>query len=54
MWEMTLDLAAEGTVMVFGEAIAPDEVEDRLKDTLDRPMGQTADLVIVYLVPGHP
>jgi hypothetical protein len=40
--------------MVSGEAITLDEVEDRLKDTLDRKTGQTVDLVIVYLVPGHP
>jgi hypothetical protein len=39
MWEMTLDSAAEGTVMVSREAITPDEVEDCLKDTLDHPMG---------------
>jgi hypothetical protein len=50
----TAVLSLEGTVMVSGEAITPGEVEDRLKDTLDHPMGQVADLVIVYLVLGHP
>jgi hypothetical protein len=54
MWEMTPDSAPEGTVMVSGEAITPDEVEDRLKDMLDRPTGLTVDLVIVYPVLGHP
>jgi hypothetical protein len=39
MWEMTPDSVPEGTVMVSGEAITPGEVEDRLKDTLDRPTG---------------
>jgi hypothetical protein len=53
MWEMTPDSALEGTVMFSREAITPGEVEDRLKDMLDRPMGQTTDLVIVYLDPGH-
>jgi hypothetical protein len=48
MWEMTPDLASEGTVTVFREVITPREVEDRLKDMLDRSMGQTADLVIVH------
>jgi hypothetical protein len=33
------DSVLEGTVMVFGEAITPGEVEDRLKDTLDCSMG---------------
>jgi hypothetical protein len=41
-------------MMVSREAITPSKVEDRLKDTLDHPTGQTADLVIVYLVPSHP
>jgi hypothetical protein len=54
MWEMMPDLVPEGMVMVFREAITPGEVEDRLKDTLDHSTGQTVDLVIVYLVPGHP
>jgi hypothetical protein len=54
MWEMTPNLASEGTVMVFKEAITPGEVEDHLKDMLDRLTGQTTDLVIVYLVLGHP
>jgi hypothetical protein len=54
MWEMTPDSASEGTVMIFGESITPDEVEDCLDDTLDRPTGQTTNLIIVYLVPGHP
>jgi hypothetical protein len=54
MWEMTPNSALEGMVMVSGEAITPSEVEDCLKDTLDRPMGQTTHLIIVYLVPGHP
>jgi hypothetical protein len=54
MWEMMPDLVPEGTVMVFGKAITPNEVEDRLKDTLDRWTGQTVNLVIVYLVSGHP
>jgi hypothetical protein len=40
--------------MFLREAITPGEVEDLLKDTLDHPTGQTADLVIVYPVPGHP
>jgi hypothetical protein len=35
MWEMMPDSAPEGTVMVLGEAITPDEVENCLKDTLD-------------------
>jgi hypothetical protein len=51
---MTPNSASEGTVMVFGEVITPDKVEDYLKDTLDRPTGQTADLIIVYLVSSHP
>jgi hypothetical protein len=54
MWEMTPDSVLEGTVMVSGEVITPDEVEDHLKDTLDRSMGQTTDLTIVYLISGHP
>jgi hypothetical protein len=54
MWEMTPDSAPEGIVMIFEEAITPGEVEDRLKDMLDRLMSPTADLVIVYLVSGHP
>jgi hypothetical protein len=54
MWEMTPDSVLEGTVMVSEEAITPDEVEDRLKDTMDCPTGQAVDLVIVYLVLGHP
>jgi hypothetical protein len=54
MWEMTPDSGLEGTMIVSGEAITPDEVEDHLKDMLDRSMGQTTNLVIVYPVPGHP
>jgi hypothetical protein len=54
MWEMMLDSAPEGTVMISREAITPGEVEDHLKDMLDRLTGLMVDLVIVYPVPGHP
>jgi hypothetical protein len=54
MWKMTPDSALEGTVMVSREAITPGEVEDHLKDMLDRPTGQMMDLVIMYLIPSHP
>jgi hypothetical protein len=54
MWEMTPGSTPEGTVMISEEVITLDEVEDRLKDTLDRLTGPTADLVIVYPVSGHP
>jgi hypothetical protein len=46
MWEMTPDSTSEGTVMVSGEAITPGEVEDHLKDMLDRPTGLTVNLVM--------
>jgi hypothetical protein len=46
MWEMTPDSMPEGTVMVSGEAISPGEVEDHLKDMLDRPTGLTVNLVM--------
>jgi hypothetical protein len=54
MWEMMPNLALEGTVMVFEEAITPNEVEDHLKDMLDHPMDQKVDLIIVYPILGHP
>jgi hypothetical protein len=34
MWEMTPNSVPEGMVMISGEAITPDEVEDHLKDML--------------------
>jgi hypothetical protein len=39
MWEVTSDSVLEGTMMVSKEAMTPNEVEDRLKDTMDLPTG---------------
>jgi hypothetical protein len=54
MWEMMPNSVPERMVMVSGEAITPGQVEDRLKDTMDRLTSPTMDLVIVYPVSGHP
>jgi hypothetical protein len=54
MYQMMPGSPPDGTVMLTGEVLSVDEVEQRLKEATEVPSSPSRELVPAYLVPGHP